>query len=115
MGDPPRTRLGSRPSTRVLPKKVRASGATAFSIPDDVIPQFGLSADKDVPCGAAVLPSATRAGIMQSVDRFVMSLPLGATQGDAAVEEAVTAKLYRAELSRAEAQLQLGEWCVLWG
>lgn len=48
--------------------------------------------------------------IRHDVDRFLVTLPLGTSPNDAAVEEAVASKLYEALLSKAVMQHKLTEW-----
>lgn len=62
--------------------------------------------------GPSPFSAGWKSAVQQSVDSFMLALPLGASEQDALIEEAVARQLYDAEIGKATLQKHLHDWCV---
>ena len=60
--------------------------------------------------GPAPFSADWKAAVQESVDTFMLALPLGTSAQDSAIEEAVARRLYDAEIGQATLQKSLQEW-----
>ena len=68
--------------------------------------------ERPPPLSLQPFSAAWKASVQQSVDAFILSLPLG-TASPEEIEEAIARRLYDAEIGQATAQKSLAEWYVM--